>query len=138
MFRWVHRLFLGISLDDDLDLLLTAWPRHTVAFRSLNEAIASYNNLTTVKQAFASVGFDKAYGGKTSSVITFFAPTDAAWASFFKDQGITASDLLADTASLTTLLEYHMVAGNIPLAKLLVTPIRQTVAGGYIMLQKNQ
>jgi uncharacterized surface protein with fasciclin (FAS1) repeats len=113
---------------------------------NLNDAIAYYNNaspaVSTVKQAFAAVGFDKTYGtittGDAAGAVTLFAPSDAAWASFFKDKGITVSDLLADTASLTSLLKFHMVLGSVSITRLVALPLRMTISGGYIMAQKNQ
>ncbi len=43
--------------------------------------------------------------------LTVFAPTDAAFASAFEALGVTAEDVLADTAALTDILLYHVVPG---------------------------
>lgn len=42
---------------------------------------------------------------------TVFAPTDAAFAAALEALGLTAEELLADTATLTAVLSYHVVPG---------------------------
>lgn len=48
----------------------------------------------------------------TGGPYTVFAPTDAAFAALLDGLGITADDLLADTALLTEVLSYHVVPLN--------------------------
>lgn len=43
---------------------------------------------------------------------TVFAPTDAAFAAALEALGVTAEELLADTATLTAVLAYHVVPGH--------------------------
>lgn len=43
--------------------------------------------------------------------VTVFAPTDAAFAALLEALGVTAEDVLADTALLDTVLAYHVVPG---------------------------
>jgi len=43
---------------------------------------------------------------------TVFAPTDAAFAAALDALGLTAEELLADTATLTSVLAYHVVPGH--------------------------
>jgi uncharacterized surface protein with fasciclin (FAS1) repeats len=43
---------------------------------------------------------------------TVFAPTDAAFGAAFEALGVTAEDVLADTANLTNILLYHVVPGK--------------------------
>ena len=45
---------------------------------------------------------------------TVFAPTDEAFASALEALGITAEELLADTETLTSILTYHVIAGEVP------------------------
>jgi uncharacterized surface protein with fasciclin (FAS1) repeats len=45
---------------------------------------------------------------------TVFAPTDEAFASALDALGITAEELLADTETLTSILTYHVIAGEVP------------------------
>jgi uncharacterized surface protein with fasciclin (FAS1) repeats len=58
---------------------------------------------------------------------TIFAPTDDAFATALDTLGITAEDLLADTDTLTSILTYHVVAGEVPAAEV-VTLDGQSVA----------
>ncbi|MEM6528405.1 MAG: fasciclin domain-containing protein, partial [Chloroflexota bacterium] len=50
---------------------------------------------------------------------TVFAPTDGAFATLLNDLGLSAEDLLGDTELLTTVLTYHVVAGEVRAADLL-------------------
>ena len=45
--------------------------------------------------------------------ITVFAPTDDAFAAALTDLGLTAEELLADTETLTGILNYHVVDGQV-------------------------
>ena len=45
---------------------------------------------------------------------TVFAPTDEAFATALESLGLTAEELLADTATLTSILTYHVVSGEVP------------------------
>lgn len=45
---------------------------------------------------------------------TVFAPTDEAFATALDALGLTADELLADTDTLTEILTYHVVAGEVP------------------------
>ena len=45
-----------------------------------------------------------------------FAPTDDAFAAALEDLGLTADELLADTETLTSILTYHVVEGEVPAA----------------------
>ena len=45
--------------------------------------------------------------------LTVFAPTDAAFEAALADLGLTADELLADTETLTSILTYHVVEGEV-------------------------
>ncbi len=45
-----------------------------------------------------------------------FAPTDEAFAAALESLGITAEELLADTETLTSILTYHVIAGEVDAA----------------------
>ncbi len=47
---------------------------------------------------------------------TVFAPTDDAFAALLAELGLTAEELLADTDLLTSVLTYHVIAGEVPAA----------------------
>jgi transforming growth factor-beta-induced protein len=44
---------------------------------------------------------------------TVFAPTDEAFAAALEELGLTAEELLADTETLTAILTYHVVSGEL-------------------------
>ncbi|MGI9621485.1 MAG: fasciclin domain-containing protein, partial [Acidimicrobiales bacterium] len=47
---------------------------------------------------------------------TVFAPTEDAFAAALEALDLTAEELLADTETLTAVLTYHVVAGEVPAA----------------------
>ena len=53
---------------------------------------------------------------KGEGPFTVFAPTDAALEAALADLGLTADELLADTETLTSILTYHVVPGEVPAA----------------------
>jgi transforming growth factor-beta-induced protein len=53
---------------------------------------------------------------KGEGPFTVFAPTDEAFEAALADLGLTAEELLADTELLTSVLTYHVVAGEVPAA----------------------
>lgn len=53
---------------------------------------------------------------KGEGPFTVFAPTDAAFEAALADLGLTAEELLADTETLTSILTYHVVPGEVPAA----------------------
>ncbi|MDG1411826.1 MAG: fasciclin domain-containing protein [Acidimicrobiales bacterium] len=58
---------------------------------------------------------------------TVFAPTDDAFADLLEVLGVTADELLADTELLTSVLTYHVIAGEVP-STTVVTLDGQTAA----------
>lgn len=53
---------------------------------------------------------------KGEGPFTVFAPTDEAFEAALADLGLTADELLADTETLTSILTYHVVEGEVPAA----------------------
>ena len=47
---------------------------------------------------------------------TVFAPTDEAFVAALEELGLTAEELLADTETLTSVLTYHVIAGEVDAA----------------------
>jgi uncharacterized surface protein with fasciclin (FAS1) repeats len=65
-----------------------------------------------------------------------FAPTDAAFVAALDSLGLTAEELLADTETLTSILTYHVIAGEVP-SSVVVTMDGQsaaTVNGAEVMI----
>ncbi|CAN5480892.1 hypothetical protein BH11MYX1_BH11MYX1_24000 [soil metagenome] len=61
---------------------------------------------------------------------TVFAPTDAAFASLLTELGVTKAQLFADTATLTKVLTYHVVQGEVLKADVPVNAPITTVETG--------
>lgn len=75
--------------------------------------------------------FDSCDDAKT----TVFAPTNAAFASALTALGMTADQLLADKALLTSVLTYHVVAGEVDAAKVVGLTSATTLNGAAISIK---
>ncbi|MAT06769.1 MAG: fasciclin [Acidimicrobiaceae bacterium] len=64
-------------------------------------------DFTTLVAAVEAAGLVETLSGEDE--LTVFAPTDAA----FESLGLTAEELLADTETLTSILTYHVVPGEV-------------------------
>jgi transforming growth factor-beta-induced protein len=64
---------------------------------------------------------------------TVFAPTDAAFAAALEALGVTAEDLLADTALLTSVLSYHVVPGAWDAASVVAAAGEEGVSVGTLL-----
>ena len=73
-------------------------------------AIAA-GDFTTLVAAVQAAGLVETLSGE--GPFTVFAPTDEAFAAALEALGLTAEELLADTALLTSVLTYHVVAGKV-------------------------
>ncbi len=68
-------------------------------------------DFTTLLAAAQAAGLVETLSGP--GPLTVFAPTDEAFATALEDLGLTADELLADTATLTSILTYHVVEGEV-------------------------
>ena len=68
-------------------------------------------DFTTLLAAAKAAGLDRTLAGP--GPLTVFAPTDEAFATALQQLGLTADQLLADTATLTSILTYHVVQGEV-------------------------
>jgi|GEM_PF-394590 len=66
---------------------------------------------------------------------TVFAPTNEAFAAALEALGLTAEELLADTDTLTTVLLYHVVAGNVTSSDIVDGAEVETVQGETILTE---
>ena len=69
-------------------------------------------DFTTLVAAVQAAGLVETLSGE--GPFTVFAPTDDAFAAALEALGMTADELLADTDTLTSILTYHVVAGEVP------------------------
>lgn len=72
------------------------------------------SDLSILVEAVTAAGLTNTLKG--SGPLTLFAPTNAAFASLLTELGLTKAQLLANKELLTTVLTYHVVAGNVPKA----------------------
>ena len=71
-------------------------------------------SFTTLVAAVQAAGLVETLSGP--GPFTVFAPTDDAFAAALDALGLTAEELLADTATLTSILTYHVLAGEVDAA----------------------
>ncbi|MGQ9850323.1 MAG: fasciclin domain-containing protein [Aggregatilineaceae bacterium] len=78
---------------------------------SIVEIAAGNEDFSTLVAAIEAAGLVDFFA--SSKPITVFAPTNAAFEAAFEALGIAPEDLLADTATLTSILLYHVVPGAV-------------------------
>ena len=87
------------------------------------EVAAGAGTFTTLVAAVEAAGLVETLSGP--GPFTVFAPTDEAFAAALESLGLTADELLADTETLTSILTYHVIAGEVP-SSVVVTMDGQT------------
>lgn len=96
----------------------TAAPSTTAAAKTtIVDVAAGSSDFKTLVAAVKAAGLVDTLSGP--GPFTVFAPTDAAFATALKSLNLTAEQLLADKATLTKILTYHVVAGEVPASKVL-------------------
>lgn len=78
------------------------------------ETASAAGDFTTLVAAVEAAGLVETLQGE--GPYTVFAPTDEAFAAALEDLDLTAEELLADTETLTSILTYHVVEGEVPAA----------------------
>ncbi|MEN9506743.1 MAG: hypothetical protein RI958_2669 [Actinomycetota bacterium] len=71
---------------------------------------------STLVAAASAAGLVGAIDSCEDGPVTVFAPTNEAFAAALTKLGLTAEQLLADTATLTAVLKYHIVPGKVDAA----------------------
>ena len=82
-------------------------------------------SFTTLVAAVQAAGLVETLSG--DGPFTVFAPTDDAFAAALEALGLTAEELLGNTELLTSVLTYHVIAGEVP-ASQVVTMDGQSAA----------
>ena len=105
----------------------TEAPDDTVAEPTMDivETASAAGDFTTLVAAVEAADLVETLQGE--GPFTVFAPTDEAFATALADLDLTAEELLADTETLTAILTYHVVEGEVPAADV-VTLDGQSVA----------
>lgn len=99
----ISLVFLQACNDDDSKTVI---PEATI---TIVDAAVSNGNFTTLVAALQATGLDTTLSD-TSSTFTVFAPTDDAFALLGDD---TINALLADTDTLSNILTYHVISGEV-------------------------
>jgi uncharacterized surface protein with fasciclin (FAS1) repeats len=73
--------------------------------------IANESSFSTLITAAQEAGLVETLSGE--GPFTVFAPTDGAFQNALAELGLTADELLADTETLTSILTYHVVPGDV-------------------------
>ena len=109
----------GDDSDDDSAAETTAVTEPTDAATEETTAEADIvataqaaGDFTTLAAALEAAGLVETLQGE--GPYTVFAPTDAAFEAALTDLGLTADELLADTETLSSILLYHVVEGEVP------------------------
>ncbi|WP_228693075.1 fasciclin domain-containing protein [Lunatimonas sp.] len=79
---------------------------------TIADIVIGNENFSTLLAAVLEAGLADALASAEGE-FTVFAPTDAAFARFMEDNGLTAEALLA-SESLVDILSYHVVTGSVP------------------------
>jgi uncharacterized surface protein with fasciclin (FAS1) repeats len=89
---------------------------------NLIEVATEAGDFTTLLAAADAAGLTETLAAAESN-FTIFAPTDEAFATALETLGLTAEELLADTATLTAVLTYHAIVGTVTSADLVDGPV---------------
>jgi LPXTG-motif cell wall-anchored protein len=73
--------------------------------------VATDGGFNTLVAALTAADLADTFADCTAGPFTVFAPTDAAFEAALTALGLTADELLADTETLTKVLQYHVVPG---------------------------
>jgi uncharacterized surface protein with fasciclin (FAS1) repeats len=95
--------------------------------QSIAQIASSDPQLSTLVSLVKAAGLVKALSGSTK--LTVFAPTNAAFAALPK---ATLASLGKDPAELAKVLEYHIIPGVVPAAKVLTLHSAKTLEGARV------
>ncbi len=79
---------------------------------SIVDVAVEAGSFTTLVAAVQAAGLEETLA--TGGPFTVLAPTDEAFAAALGALGLTAEELLADTETLTSILTYHVIDGEVP------------------------
>jgi transforming growth factor-beta-induced protein len=97
--------------------------------------VASANpEFSTLVAALTAANLTAPFDSCDDADTTVFAPTNAAFAAALTALGLTAEQLLADTATLTSVLTYHVVPGAVNAATVVTLDSATTLNGADIAI----
>ncbi len=89
---------------------------------------------STLVAALGAADLVGAFDDCSDAPTTVFAPTNAAFSAALSSLGLTAEQLLADTETLTSILTYHVVAGEVPAADVVGLDQATTLNGAPVSI----
>ena len=108
----------GDDANDDAAATTTVAEAPSEEPGTIVDVAVGAGSFTTLVAAVQAAGLVETLSGE--GPFTVFAPTDDAFAAALDALGLTAEELLADTDTLTSILTYHVVPGEV-LASTVVT-----------------
>lgn len=109
--RKLSILGIVMTLVMALALPVMTTPAQADGHLTIVDVAASNSDFSTLVAALQATGLDAALEGE--GPFTVFAPTNDAFDAVLNYLGISATDFLADTDLVTSILLYHVVAGNV-------------------------
>ncbi len=104
----------GDDGSDDVAASDTVEAEQAAELGTIVDVAVGNGSFTTLVAAVQAAGLVETLSG--DGPFTVFAPTDDAFAAALDALGLTADELLADTETLTSILTYHVVAGEVDAA----------------------
>jgi uncharacterized surface protein with fasciclin (FAS1) repeats len=109
-------------------LMVIAAPTLAQERPSMTEWLTNDGRFATLLSAIDAAGLSDALSG--DDPITLLAPTDDAFAASLAYLGMTADELMADTETLTSILQYHIIPGRYFFRNLTSGPTLDTALEG--------
>lgn len=103
--------------------------------QSIAEIAIGNADFSTLVAAVTAADLAGTLSDCSAGPFTVFAPTNEAFAEALDALGIEAADLLADTATLTSILTYHVVAGTVLAADVVTLDSATTLQGAPITIE---
>jgi uncharacterized surface protein with fasciclin (FAS1) repeats len=120
----VKRLFAIVVIMAAVAVPAVGASASMTSTQTIAQIASSDSQLSTLVSLVKEAGLVKALSGSTK--LTVFAPTNAAFAALPK------ATLAKDPAELAKVLEYHIVAGVLPAAKVLKLHSAKTLEGARV------
>lgn len=112
-----------------------AAPAHADETQTIAEIASSDPQFSTLVAALKAADLAGPFDACTDAKTTVFAPTNDAFAAAIEALGTTPEKLLADKATLTSILTYHVVSGEVDAAKVVTLSKATTLNGADIAIE---
>jgi len=114
---------------------VSAAPRAGDPTKTIAEIASSDPQFSTLVAALGAADLVGPFDSCTDAKTTVFAPTNAAFDAALKALGMTAAQLLAQKQLLTSVLTYHVVAGEVKAAQVVGLTEATTLNGAKIKIK---